>query len=111
MTENKNSYAIEASGLNLYYGDTLAVRGIDMKIEKQNITAMIGPSGCGKSTVLRAFNRMNDLIPSARAEGTVLYHGKNIYDDDVDPVEVRRRIGMVFQKPNPFPKSIRLYRE
>jgi len=106
MTENKNSYAIEASGLNLYYGDTLAVRGIDMKIEKQNITAMIGPSGCGKSTVLRAFNRMNDLIPSARAEGTVLYHGKNIYDDDVDPVEVRRRIGMVFQKPNPFPKSI-----
>ncbi len=107
MTQiNSNNYAIEATDLNLYYGETLAVRDINMKIEKQKITAMIGPSGCGKSTVLRAFNRMNDLIPTAHATGTVLYHGKNIYDEDVDPVEVRRRIGMVFQKPNPFPKSI-----
>ena len=106
MTENNNSYAIEAKDLHLYYGDKLAVRDINLQVEKQKITAMIGPSGCGKSTVLRAFNRMNDLIPSSRAEGMVLYHGKNIYDADVDPVEVRRRIGMVFQKPNPFPKSI-----
>lgn len=106
MTENKTSYAIEASALNLYYGETLAVRDIDMKIERQKVTAIIGPSGCGKSTMLRSFNRMNDLIPGARAEGTILYQGKNIYDKDVDPVEVRRRIGMVFQKPNPFPKSI-----
>ena len=106
MTKNTPSYAIEATDLNLYYGETLAVRGVNIQIEKQKITAMIGPSGCGKSTVLRSFNRMNDLIPSAHATGSVLYHGKNIYDEDVDPVEVRRRIGMVFQKPNPFPKSI-----
>lgn len=107
MTQtNENSHAIEAAQLNLLYGEALAVRDINMKIEKQKITAIIGPSGCGKSTLLRAFNRMNDLIPTARAEGIVLYRGKNIYDKDVDPVEVRRRIGMVFQKPNPFPKSI-----
>lgn len=107
MTQtNTPSCAIEAKQLNLFYGDTLAVRDINIQIEKQKITAIIGPSGCGKSTMLRSFNRMNDLIPTARAEGTVLYHGKNIYDEDVDPVEVRRRIGMVFQKPNPFPKSI-----
>lgn len=107
MTQtNTPSCAIEAKQLNLYYGDALAVRDINIKIEKQKITAIIGPSGCGKSTMLRSFNRMNDLIPAARTEGTVLYHGKNIYDEDVDPVEVRRRIGMVFQKPNPFPKSI-----
>ena len=99
-------YAIEAKDLNVYYGDFLAVEKVNLKIEKQKITAMIGPSGCGKSTVLRAFNRMNDLVQTAWAEGEVLYHGKNIYDKDVDPVEVRRRIGMVFQKPNPFPKSI-----
>ena len=107
MTQiESKDYAIEASDLNLYYGEMLAVRDVNIKIETQKITAMIGPSGCGKSTVLRAFNRMNDLIPGAHATGTVLYHGKNIYDEDVDPVEVRRRIGMVFQKPNPFPKSI-----
>ena len=98
--------AIEARDLNIYYGSFMAVKGVNMRIEKQKITAIIGPSGCGKSTVLRAFNRMNELVPSAWAEGEVLYHGKNIYDPDVDPVEVRRRIGMVFQKPNPFPKSI-----
>jgi phosphate transport system ATP-binding protein len=103
---SKAEYAIEARNLNIYYGDFLAVRGVSLKIERQKITAIIGPSGCGKSTVLRAFNRMNELVPTARTVGEVLYHGKNIYDPDVDPVEVRRRIGMVFQKPNPFPKSI-----
>lgn len=103
---NNGHYAIQATDLNVHYGGFRAVKNINLKVVSQSITALIGPSGCGKSTVLRAFNRMNDLIPSAWAEGQVLYHGKNIYDDDVDPVEVRRRIGMVFQKPNPFPKSI-----
>ncbi len=101
-----DTYAIEAQDLNIYYGDFRAVRDVNLKIERQKITAIIGPSGCGKSTVLRAFNRMNELVRTARTEGRVLYRGKNIYDPDVDPVEVRRRIGMVFQKPNPFPKSI-----
>ncbi len=99
-------YAIEAQNLNIFYGEFLAVKDVSLKIQKQKITAIIGPSGCGKSTVLRAFNRMNELVPTAHTQGEVLYHGKNIYDPDVDPVEVRRRIGMVFQKPNPFPKSI-----
>ncbi len=99
-------YAIEAKNLHIYYGDFRAVKNINLQFPSREITALIGPSGCGKSTVLRAFNRMNDLIPVARAEGEILFHGKNIYDADVDPVEVRRRIGMVFQKPNPFPKSI-----
>ncbi len=98
--------AIEARNLNIFYGDFHAVRDVNLPIYKNKITAIIGPSGCGKSTVLRSFNRMNDLVPGARVEGEVRYHGKNIYDPDVDPVEVRRRIGMVFQKPNPFPKSI-----
>ena len=98
--------AIESRDLNIYYGDFLAVHDVTLEVETRKITAIIGPSGCGKSTVLRAFNRMNELVPSARTTGKVLYHGKNIYDEDVDPVEVRRRIGMVFQKPNPFPKSI-----
>jgi phosphate transport system ATP-binding protein len=108
MTGNgsNSEYAIEARDLNIYYGDFLAVSGVTLEVEKQKITAIIGPSGCGKSTVLRAFNRMNELVPTARTTGEVLYRGKNIYDSDVDPVEVRRRIGMVFQKPNPFPKSI-----
>ena len=105
-TSNNGQYAIEAQNLSIHYGDFVAVKDVNLKIEKQKITAIIGPSGCGKSTVLRAFNRMNELVPTAWAEGEVLYHGKNIYDEDVDPVEVRRRIGMVFQKPNPFPKSI-----
>jgi phosphate transport system ATP-binding protein len=100
------AYAIESKDLNVYYGDFRAVKNIDLEFHANQITALIGPSGCGKSTVLRAFNRMNDLIPVARAEGKILFHGKNIYDADVDPVEVRRRIGMVFQKANPFPKSI-----
>lgn len=98
--------AIEAKNLNIFYGDFQAIRDVNLKIVNNKITAIIGPSGCGKSTVLRAFNRMNDLVPTSRTRGEVLYHGKNIYDDDVDPVEVRRKVGMVFQKPNPFPKSI-----
>jgi len=101
-----NHYAIEAKNLNVYYGKFLAVKDISLQIQENKITAIIGPSGCGKSTMLRAFNRMNDLIPSAHANGEILYKGKNIYDPEVDPVEIRRRIGMVFQKPNPFPKSI-----
>ncbi len=103
---NENQYAIEAKDLSVFYGDFRAIEAINLQVIAQKITALIGPSGCGKSTVLRSFNRMNDLIPTARAEGEVLFHGKNIYDADVDPVEVRRRIGIVFQKPNPFPKSI-----
>jgi phosphate transport system ATP-binding protein len=103
---NGTEYAIEAQELSIFYGNFRAVREVSMNAHKQKITSIIGPSGCGKSTVLRAFNRMNELVPTARAEGKVLYHGKNIYDSDVDPVEVRRRVGMVFQKPNPFPKSI-----
>jgi phosphate transport system ATP-binding protein len=98
--------AVQATDLNIFYGNFQAVRDINLQIERHKITALIGPSGCGKSTVLRAFNRMNDLVPTARTEGTILFHGKNIYDPDVDAVEVRRRVGMVFQKPNPFPKSI-----
>jgi phosphate transport system ATP-binding protein len=92
--------------LHVYYGDFLAVRKVDLDIAKNEITAFIGPSGCGKSTVLRCFNRMNDLIDTARVEGSVDYHGIDLYGPGVDAVEVRRRIGMVFQKPNPFPKSI-----
>jgi phosphate transport system ATP-binding protein len=99
-------YAIESRNLHVYYGTFRAVKDIDLQFHVNKITALIGPSGCGKSTVLRAFNRMNDLIPVAHAEGQVIFHGKNIYDEEVDPVEIRRRIGMVFQKPNPFPKSI-----
>lgn len=99
-------YAIEARDLNVYYGDFRAVKDINIRIKPRQITALIGPSGCGKSTVLRAFNRMNDLIPTCRMDGKVLFHGQDIYEPYVDPVEVRRRIGIVFQKPNPFPKSI-----
>ena len=99
-------YAIEAKKLNIFYGAFHAVRDVTLQIEPRKITAMIGPSGCGKSTVLRCFNRMNDLIASARTVGEITYNGQNIYAPTVDPVEVRRRIGMVFQKPNPFPKSI-----
>jgi phosphate transport system ATP-binding protein len=96
----------EMKGFSAYYGSFRAVRDVDLAIPKNRITAFIGPSGCGKSTLLRCFNRMNDLVPSAHFTGQVLYHGIDLYDPRVDPVEVRRRIGMVFQKPNPFPKSI-----
>ncbi len=92
--------------LNVYYGPNLAVRDVSMGMARSEITALIGPSGCGKSTVLRCLNRMNDLIPGARVEGMVAYHDQDIYSPEVDAIEVRRRIGMVFQKPNPFPKSI-----
>jgi phosphate transport system ATP-binding protein len=98
--------AVEARNMHVYYGNFRAVKDISVKVQRNNITALIGPSGCGKSTVLRSFNRMNDLVSTARVEGEILYHGNNIYANDVDPVEIRRRIGMVFQKPNPFPKSI-----
>ncbi len=96
----------ELEDFSCYYGDFRAVREINLSIERNRITAIIGPSGCGKSTLLRSFNRMNDLVPSAHVDGKILYHGVDLYADGVDPVEVRRRIGMVFQKPNPFPKSI-----
>jgi phosphate transport system ATP-binding protein len=97
---------VSVRDLQVYYGDRLAVTNVSFDVPKNRITALIGPSGCGKSTVLRCINRMNDLILSARVEGHVLYHGIDICSDAVDPVEVRRHIGMVFQKPNPFPKSI-----
>ena len=96
----------DARDVSVFYGDFRAVRDVSLRIRENQITALIGPSGCGKTTFIRCLNRMNDLIASARIEGKILYHGVDIYDDDVDPVEVRRRIGMVFQKPNPFPKSI-----
>jgi phosphate transport system ATP-binding protein len=96
----------EISALSVFYGGVQAVRDVSLEIEGRRITALIGPSGCGKTTVLRCLNRMNDLIPSARVEGSVRYRGVDLYDARVDAVEVRRRIGMVFQKPNPFPKSI-----
>jgi phosphate transport system ATP-binding protein len=96
----------EIKDLNVYYGGFRAVRDVSLTVGQRQITALIGPSGCGKTTMLRCLNRMNDLIEIARVEGQVLYHGVDLYDRRVDPVEVRRRIGMVFQKPNPFPKSI-----
>jgi phosphate transport system ATP-binding protein len=105
LSEN-GRFAVEARNMNVYYGDFRAVKNIDIQFRQRQITALIGPSGCGKSTVLRSFNRMNDLISTSRLEGEVLFHGQNIYAPDVDPVEVRRRIGIVFQKPNPFPKSV-----
>jgi phosphate transport system ATP-binding protein len=106
LAESNGRFAIETQKLSVYYGSFQAIRDVDLKIEPRKITAIIGPSGCGKSTVLRAFNRMNELIPTVRTEGRVLFGDNNIYEAQVDPVEVRRRIGMVFQKANPFPKSI-----
>jgi len=97
---------IELKNVNFFYNHLRALSDINMDFEKNRITALIGPSGCGKSTLLRVLNRMNDLIDGTRVEGAVLFEGKNIYDHNVDPVDIRRRIGMVFQKPNPFPKSI-----
>jgi phosphate transport system ATP-binding protein len=96
----------DVRGLTVRYDAVPALRDVTLDIRRNSITAFIGPSGCGKSTFIRCFNRMNDLIPSATVDGTVLYHGQDLYGRDVDPVEVRRLIGMVFQKPNPFPKSI-----
>ncbi len=97
---------ITCEDVSIYYGTFKAVRDVSMGFGIHEITALIGPSGCGKSTVLRSLNRMNDLVPGARVEGRIAYRGTDIYGRDVDPIEVRRRIGMVFQKPNPFPKSI-----
>ncbi|BAZ38004.1 phosphate ABC transporter ATPase subunit [Calothrix sp. NIES-4101] len=105
-TANDTQTVLRTEGLNVYYGKFLAVSNIWLDIPKNQATAFIGPSGCGKSTLLRCYNRLNDLIDSFRAEGKVVYHGQNLYAPEVDPVEVRRRIGMVFQRPNPFPKSI-----
>jgi phosphate transport system ATP-binding protein len=104
--QNSPSYAIESNNLSIHYGAFTAVKGVNLKIERQKITAIIGPSGCGKSTLLRSFNRMNDFVPGCYATGELLLQGQNLYSKDIDPVEVRRKIGMVFQKPNPFPKSI-----
>src|SRR5215217_4309916 len=97
---------LAARHLRVWYGASLALKDINIEIPRHRITALIGPSGCGKSTLLRCFNRMNDLIPGARAEGEVLFDGRNISEPGTDPVALRRRIGMVFQKPNPFPKSV-----
>ena len=98
--------AMEAVDLNSYYGKFRAVRDVNLSFRHRQITALIGPSGCGKTTLLRTLNRMNDLVPGARAEGEVRFQGQNIFDPSVDPVELRKRVGMVFQKPNPFPKTI-----
>jgi phosphate transport system ATP-binding protein len=104
--EGEHPPVFGATDLAVFYGKFKAVKDVNMDVLEHEITAFIGPSGCGKTTILRCFNRMNDLIDSARVEGTLLYHGVDLYDPKVDAVEVRRRIGMVFQKPNPFPKSI-----
>ena len=105
-TDSTNPTVFELDDVSVSYGDFKAVKNVSFNVAKNEITALIGPSGCGKSTLLRALNRMNDLIVGARVDGVVSYHGENLYDSDIDPVEVRRRIGMVFQKPNPFPKTI-----
>ena len=97
---------LEARGLSVFYGTAHALKGVSIAVPDRKVVAFIGPSGCGKSTLLRCFNRMNDLIPGVRIEGEALFQGDNLYGQGVDAVEVRRRIGMVFQKPNPFPKSI-----
>jgi phosphate transport system ATP-binding protein len=102
----RKDVVFDADGVHVYYGKALALRDVSMDVYKNQVTAFIGPSGCGKSTFIRCFDRMNDLIDIARMEGTILYHGQDLYGPDVDPVEVRKLIGMVFQKPNPFPKSI-----
>jgi phosphate transport system ATP-binding protein len=104
--EQERPVVFDVKDLSVYYGSFRAVRDVAFPIRKYEVTAFIWPSGCGKTTVLRCFNRMNDLIDTARVEGTLTYHGVDLYDPKVNPVEVRRRIGMVFQKPNPFPKSI-----
>ena len=106
QTNETPQYAIETKDLSIFYGAFKAVSDVNMLIERQKVTAIIGPSGCGKSTLLRSVNRMNDFVPSSYVTGEILMHGQNLYGSSIDPVEVRRSIGMVFQKPNPFPKSI-----
>lgn len=105
-SDTRTETILNVENVSVYYGSSLALRDIYLDVPKNQITAFIGPSGCGKSTLLRCFNRMNDLIPGARVEGRITYRDKDLYAKDVDPVEVRRRVGMVFQKPNPFPKTI-----
>ena len=106
METAKDDIVVDIRKMNFYYGEHRALIDVDMEIRRHAITAIIGPSGCGKSTILRCINRMNELIDGTRAEGKIIYNGKNIYDKDVDPVKLRRKVGMVFQQPNPFPKSI-----
>jgi phosphate transport system ATP-binding protein len=96
----------DVDDINVYYGEHKAIRNVTLDLHLNEITALIGPSGCGKSTFIRCLNRMNDLIPTARVDGKIVYHGEDLYASNIDPVQVRKRIGMVFQKPNPFPKSI-----
>jgi len=105
-SQEQKDYVFEVKDMNFYYTTFRAVKDVSINIERKKITAIIGPSGCGKSTVLRSFNRMNDFIPGANMEGEILFHKQNIYDPQVDPVKIRKTIGMVFQKPNPFPKTI-----
>ncbi len=105
-TAVNSDVVIRTENVSIFYGAFQAVRNVFLDIPKNNVVAFIGPSGCGKSTLLRCYNRLNDLIPGARVEGKITYQGADLYDPKIDPVEVRRRIGMVFQKPNPFPKSI-----
>ena len=106
VSQQPNETCIKVENLNLFYGEKQALHGINMEMQKKKVTAYIGPSGCGKSTLLRCINRMNDLVDSARIEGKILVDGDNIYDKSVNVAALRRRVGMVFQKPNPFPKSI-----
>ncbi|MEX0789441.1 MAG: phosphate ABC transporter ATP-binding protein PstB [Actinomycetota bacterium] len=106
LTDVEDVPVFEVSDLNVYYGSFRAIRDVNITVCERQITSFIGPSGCGKTTLLRCFNRMNDLVEIARVEGKVMYHGVDLYHPEVNPVEVRRRVGMVFQKPNPFPKSI-----
>ena len=106
LTFDDQDLVLEAEKMSVHYGNTLAVEDVFVQIPRNAIVSLIGPSGCGKSTVLRCFNRMNDLIPGASVSGSIKYQGVNVYDDHVDPTDIRFRIGMVFQRPNPFPKSI-----
>ncbi len=106
ISPEKPGEIIETRNLNLWYGETQALKEVSIRILKNRVTALIGPSGCGKSTLLRCFNRMNELIDTCRIDGLVNFHGTNIYGPGMDPVDIRRKIGMVFQKPNPFPKSV-----
>jgi phosphate transport system ATP-binding protein len=105
-TRTPRDVIFDVDDINVFYGEHRAIRNVTLKLRVNEITALIGPSGCGKSTFIRCLNRMNDLIPSARVDGKIVYHGEDLYASDIDPVQVRKRIGMVFQKPNPFPKSI-----
>ena len=101
-----NTLAMQTKQLDFFYGDFQALHEVNLNFIEHHVTALIGPSGCGKSTLLRCLNRMNDLIPDTRAVGEVFFRNQNVYSEEVDPVEIRRRVGMVFQKPNPFPKSV-----